>query len=184
MRRDDTTQELRIKKLRTSPSSKRREVALELAKSESAIVVKELIHMARGGRRTLLRWYNLEDQLIALEALGDTRSQEALDYLELVRTRKVSLTQSSYVGGTQEVQVITFYATVEFPNSRRGLRKHMKYEFERGSSHSIPPYDDPDTEDYPAGESKCVEVEQSIRALVIIKASIEKLRQQLFTQSP
>jgi len=48
----------------------------------------ELLRMAKGGRRTGLTWYNLEDQLTAIDALGETGSEQALDYLRLLSIRK------------------------------------------------------------------------------------------------
>jgi hypothetical protein len=70
-----------VHKLRTAPANQRRVLAIELARTRSDEVTNELIKMVESGRRTWVSHHTADDQLIGVEALGETGDKEALDYL-------------------------------------------------------------------------------------------------------
>ena len=72
-----------IEELRKSRTDLRRERALELAKTNSPERITELIRMVEARRKRLL-WYNLSDQKIGVEALGETGDDFARAYLQRV----------------------------------------------------------------------------------------------------
>lgn len=104
-----------IKKLRKCSSQERISVAIELAKTGTDKGIRELIRMVEGRRRYLLSWYDLDDQLIGIEALGETRKKEALEYLEKVYTtlRKSHGIETVVAGGGSEPRDDNVY-TISF----------------------------------------------------------------------
>lgn len=82
-----------LQRLRTCSTEERRDVAMELAQIQSKESVEALKYVADGNLRTQQRhWYTLgikvdhyfrfNDQLTAIEALGETGHRQALDYLK------------------------------------------------------------------------------------------------------
>lgn len=122
-----------IKRLRKCSSQERRSVAIELAKTGNDNGIRELIRMIEGRRKYLLCWYNLDDQLIGVEALGETGKKEALEYLEKVYTtiRKSHGTETTVVAGGSEprdddVYTISF-EIYHYPLARAGLGESLSY---------------------------------------------------------
>lgn len=79
-----------IRELRTFPSQERRNIAISLGKLASDKAVIELKRMVDGERKRLLKWYDFEDQLIGVEALGETKRKDVLEYLRHMYTSLVS----------------------------------------------------------------------------------------------
>jgi hypothetical protein len=75
-----------VEKVRRCRQADRRSCAQELAKAGTDEAVGELIRMVRGDRRRGLLSYSVEDQLIGVEALGETANRKALEYLKHVYT--------------------------------------------------------------------------------------------------
>jgi hypothetical protein len=63
-----------VAELRCCSQKRRMEVAMALAQIGTHEAVGELIRMADGCRRRQLCWYTLEDQLLAVQALGASNS--------------------------------------------------------------------------------------------------------------
>jgi len=54
----------------------------ELVKSANREAITFLIYIAKGLKRSFLRYYDFEDQVYAMEALIKTRSKEGIDFLK------------------------------------------------------------------------------------------------------
>lgn len=123
-----------VKKLRTCSKEERRAAAMELAQTGTDEAIRELIAMADGRRRYGLSWYDLDEQLIGVEALAETKSQIALNYLrkvyktidETTNTKDVLL----YCGGhapESDVWGQETYGLYTFPKARGKLAESLKY---------------------------------------------------------
>lgn len=75
-----------IKKLRASSPEERKDIALALGKIASDKAVIELKKMVEGRWKRIFEWYNFEDQLIGVEALGETGRRDVLEYLNHIYT--------------------------------------------------------------------------------------------------
>ena len=80
-----------IKLLRRCRPEDRKAAALALARTQRSLAVDELIRMAEGGHP-----YTKDDQLVAIEALGETRSRRALEYLSDLYQATVSLESNQF----------------------------------------------------------------------------------------
>jgi len=76
--------DLLVKALRTSTRENAREAAMTLVRQADPIAVDELKKMAMGSKRGLFKRYSPEHRLIALEALGETKDAQALDWLRSI----------------------------------------------------------------------------------------------------
>ena len=116
-----------VHQLRISGAPWRKRIATELAERGDEFVVNELIRMAEGRRRTYLRFYDLDDQLTAIEALSQTKSERALCFLRNLRhSNATSLTMFYHFQGGDIISEY-YVETIEFPNARRALRKSLKF---------------------------------------------------------
>lgn len=75
-----------IKQLRTSSPEERKDIALALGKISSDEAVFELKKMVEGKWRRFFKRYDFEDQLIGVEALGETGREDVLEYLKHIYT--------------------------------------------------------------------------------------------------
>ncbi|MFQ5531955.1 MAG: HEAT repeat domain-containing protein [Candidatus Nanoarchaeia archaeon] len=130
-----------IQKLRTSPVGERN-IARELANIGSRKAVAELKKMVEGKIKAYsLRtyktfWlkrpirYSPHEQRIGIEALGETRSPDALDYLRRLYTYEIFKEgRESHV--VQGIDPIHDYWQVEiyrYPNAPAGLGDNLSYE--------------------------------------------------------
>ena len=80
-----------IKLLRRCRPEDRKAAALALARTQRSVAVDELKRMAEGGHP-----YTKDDQLVAIEALGETRSRRALEYLSDLYQATVSLESNQF----------------------------------------------------------------------------------------
>lgn len=125
-----------VKQLRTCPAEHRRFAALKLAENGTDEDVRELIRMVEGRRRSWFFWYDYEDQLTGVEALGDTGSRKALEYLKFVyqaehRTEiegmaNVPMDKHEQYMGRIEVEYNEMQVVV-YPNARGTLRESLDY---------------------------------------------------------
>ncbi len=91
-------------------SKKRREAAIRLAKTSTKKAVKKLIRQAEGGIILGIPRSSLTGQLIAIEALGETGSKGALDYLLAINLSYSDSYETSVFRGDQEsLESVTRY---------------------------------------------------------------------------
>jgi hypothetical protein len=138
-----------IQRLRTCSVEERRAVAMELARSRTDEAVAELIKRINDGKYCPAKygkrhWFSLsesllqeevcegdyESQLVAIEALGETRREEALKYLIwLYKERK---TEGRYRGGTMQgsgdLPSGGYDRCFSYPNANGPLAKALKWE--------------------------------------------------------
>ena len=112
-----------IERLKTCPAKERKAVAKELAQSGTDESVLELIRMVKGGRRRRLSWYNLEDQLIGIDVLGETKSKVALNYL---RKLNVTVEESEVEKSGHNGWNNTTYLYETYPHARGKLYGKLK----------------------------------------------------------
>lgn len=123
-----------VQRLRTCSAEERRAIAMELAITRKETALTELKWMVEGGSRGSLRWYNYDDQLIGIEALRETGTGEALEFLCKVYSSVFSFstgdshsnyeTDSGYgVTVIYDVARITF----RFPWAKKNLRRRLAY---------------------------------------------------------
>jgi len=118
-------------KLKTGNEEERKKAALELA--EYAVkghdqAYSELIKMAEGRRRKILKSYNLADQVAAIEALSLTGRQDALIYLKSLQIYKEQYTESCTglaCGSDRYSQWVAI--SYEFVNAKKELGDKMRY---------------------------------------------------------
>jgi len=111
-----------VERLRTCQDDKRKDFAVLFAKTRADVVLLELIRMVEGRRRLWFSWYGLEDQLVGVEALGETNSKDAKDYLDWLNITKPYLESTSGYFGAH-----TDYEYDIYPNARGRLRKELKH---------------------------------------------------------
>ena len=125
--------------------------------------------MANAEPREWIRHYGFKDQLIALEALGMTRSQEALKYLEDLYTPTIGREYSIDPGGRYSAfdpyDVIEVYT---YPNARGQLGDALEFRADVMTTSSF-------KEDYEADLqsevwSRLMEVKKTDAHRVIIEA--------------
>ncbi len=109
-----------IRQLKKKPRKLRHNVAKELSlivnksanERSNKRAIRALIKMADGGRRKWFSRYDLADQCCAIEALAETGSKEALDYLKrLIWFEAERINYSSHWSVWQKVRYI-------FPNAK------------------------------------------------------------------
>ncbi len=134
-----------IQRLRTCPVEERRAIAMELAQTGTDEAVTELVKIVEGGNytpprynkkhwysldRTLLEeenfQYNSDEQLMAVEALGETRSRKAYNYLNWL----IAKTKSSRrrYGMKCRGGFVAMRQFVRFPRAKGGLYKMLQYD--------------------------------------------------------
>jgi len=122
-----------VRRLRTCSAEERPAVAMELARTGTDESVQELIRMVEGRHRKGLSWYNLDDQLTGVESLGETKSINALQYLQRAysTTNVTEETESEVKSGGSDPRdddVYTVYFEVHhFPLARRALAISLSY---------------------------------------------------------
>lgn len=127
----DSAQDL-VQRLRTCFAEERKAAAIELAKTETNEAVAELIRMAEGRRRYWLSWYTLDDQLIGVEALGESRSKNALEYLHIlsqsksVEARRKWIPYRTSMPTPQSAEVYRDCFPNCFPNAKGELRNVLE----------------------------------------------------------
>lgn len=126
-----------IQRLRTCSLEDNPDIARELAQTGTDEAVKELIYIADGNKiyrninGTLFssivsffkpQKYGLNEQLIAIDALGEIRNQKALDFLNelLVNEDASNLPETNFIGSNEH-----FYNGREFIYAKGELRKHL-----------------------------------------------------------
>jgi hypothetical protein len=115
-----------VEKLRTCPAEERREIAIELAKTGSENALSELKRMVEAERIRWLSWYNFNDQLIGIEALGETKRKEALDYLKsLLETTEVCVESSSRGNALQEEYWTDETIMIRYIHAEGELAEHL-----------------------------------------------------------
>jgi len=142
-----------VQRLRTCSAGERRAVAMELAQTRNDEAVDKLIKIVNGGDYTPPvygrkhnyslfksklgeeRWQNgLADQLLAIEALGCTRSEKAFNFLlelyetkreykEIARECTYPMHGSGDLPSSESVDKISF----SFPNSKGELARELTY---------------------------------------------------------
>lgn len=106
---------------------------MELAQTGSNEAIAELIRMVEGRHRRRLSWYSPADQLVGVEALGETSNQNALDYLKKVYgTVRGSDEFDHHVGGggsePRDDDVWTIHFKVHtYPNAKGMLAGNLAY---------------------------------------------------------
>ena len=125
-----------VKQLRMCPENHRKVAALKLAQNGTDEGVMELIRMVEGRWRRWFFWYDYEDQLIGVEALGETGSEKALEYLRFVY-RAESKTRIEGMAGMPMDKHEQFVGrleveyhemdVIEYPNARGSLRENLDY---------------------------------------------------------
>ena len=109
--------------LRTCSSNERESFAISLGQTGTNYAVGQLVRMARGRRRFWFNWFDYRDQLIGIQALGETRSERALEFLRKTYQKRetvfcISSRKCSYESGTG--------VDCDFPNAGN-LRRKLKY---------------------------------------------------------
>jgi hypothetical protein len=113
-----------IQKLRDCYEGEGKEIAMELARSGDEENFNELKLMASGGRRSYFRYYRLADQLIGIEALGETANEDALRYLQEINTPKVNISVATVDNGPSGTTT-TYHEYHHYPNAGRELRSNL-----------------------------------------------------------
>jgi len=192
-----------IKKLRTCPTEKRKDIAMQLAKEGSEENISELINMVNGEIRLLYpetktehkeieypKWfglmrgikeiphevypevetYNYEDQIIGIEALGETCSKEVLNFLKELKEYNISSScgqhqdsQASYYGSWENVDI-------SFSNIKGPLKKKMNL-----SEH----FEHPSESDEGTGRDILKEKIPHIKEYQLILNSISKVKERI-----
>jgi hypothetical protein len=104
-----------VSKLRTCPAEERKAVAIDLGRTGSDEAISELINMVEGDY--------LDSQLIAVEALGETRNKTAFEYLKKLSyiSHSFEKTSEQTMGTAGNATVIYGDLTVECCNARGEL---------------------------------------------------------------
>ena len=95
--------------------------------------IPKLIRMANGERRSLWRRYNYKDQLLGIEALGETKHPDALSFLKSLsagQTQRGSRDVTMHGQGSGDCNPYNVSIAVEyvtFPMARGELRKNLEY---------------------------------------------------------
>lgn len=119
-----------IQKLRTCSKEERKAVAMELAHTKSDEAIVELKRMVEGERRYWFNWYKLEDQLIGVEALGETSNRNVLDYLVKIYTPSImhERRSSSAMCGSDPIYDEWSVEVYSYSLAKYELAKDLSYE--------------------------------------------------------
>ena len=133
-----------VRRLRTCPAQERKDVALELAHTGTNRAVAELIRMTKGRRRHWFTWYNFDDALIGVEALGESRSKRGLEYLRKISSYTKGYVQNHVVSQWTSGTTITRgeERNISFPYAPTILRDQLPYDIWWDSSHPPEPEDE------------------------------------------
>jgi uncharacterized caspase-like protein len=110
-----------LEELKESTDNKEKEsIAIELAYTSSNNSISELINMVEGKRKKYMEFYDFDDQLIGIKALGETGNIDALEYLITLLECKCTFKKFN-----KETEFgITTY---NFPNAKKILKNKMSY---------------------------------------------------------
>ena len=114
-----------IQRLRTCSAEERKTSAMELAKNGTDEAVRELVRMVGGKRRRWLSFYNFNEQKIGIEALGETRSKKALDYLKNLVSYEIKSLGKYYTPQSFDEEVEQ-ECEINFPNARGKLSRNLR----------------------------------------------------------
>ena len=183
-----------IQKIRNCPKEEMKDLAIELGKTGTKESVDELIRIADGGKYTpekitykekpwyslkrkeidrieLEKWeYSLHEQLIAIDALGETKSGVALEYLnnllekDEIEEDGIIRWSDDYIIGPRGI------VDIEFPNAKGYLKKELHYSFRLGTGTALFYYQD---------NWQIVAEHNSDKTVKLIEASIAKIRRDL-----
>ena len=116
-----------IQILRTCSKEETVAAAMELAHTGTDEAVNELIRMIEANRRYRLRWYGYDDQLTAIDALGETGSRKAHNYLnELINTTR-SRFWAECIASQGDSWFESAFEGVTFTKARNELREQLRY---------------------------------------------------------
>ncbi len=123
------------KRLRTCAQSEREGVAIQSARSGGQDAVAELIRMVEAKKRSLFSRYDYEDQLTGVKALGETRSREALNYLQglYTPTKDVPVAAASQTSRREAGRafIVTHEKVgADYPNAKDELRRRLSHEID------------------------------------------------------
>ena len=130
-------------------------------------------------------YYGLEDSLKAIEALGESGSPEALEFLEKIYTPKINYQSERYfVSGGSEPRdddwkyLIT--TSVFYPNAQGDLQDTLAYIVNSEDVYEDDPDDDSDDVDYlkklERGE---LAPPENVKAHIVLQTAISKLKKVL-----
>jgi hypothetical protein len=148
-----------IKDLKSKSPSIRQDAARELGKLQVEDAVKPLIKMANGVRG-IFKKYNDEDQLAAVEALAETGSERALQFLHYLTTPSIGKEEKGTVVDGGRMEEATFSVEYEYIYARGALKKKL--------SHSI---------SYDWGAKPCVEDERKNETVVKIETALNRIKE-------
>lgn len=125
-----------VQRLRVCSADERRVVAMRLAQTGTDEAVTELIRVVERRRKRLLSHYSLDDQLLGVESLGETSSQNALNYLRQAYTPQVSVEERGFVRywgidppmNKSDAGVYWKVEVHKYPNAPLGLVEDLTYE--------------------------------------------------------
>ena len=126
-----------IQRLRTCGPEERKFAAIELARTGTDEAVAELKRMIEARRRRGLRWYDINDQLIGVEALSETNSPRALSYLREIYASQDKTLESREHNDGLSLREIGKKVEVFYPNAKRELRRRLRYTVEVTHPHEI-----------------------------------------------
>ena len=112
-----------IKELRKCSPEEKRELAIELARTRDLRIIDELIRMSEGRRNGLFSRYSEASQLIGLEALGETGSSYAIQYLIGLCERREFDVPKVYFSNTEDEPIDYLETRVFHPHARGKLGK-------------------------------------------------------------
>ncbi len=174
-----------VRRLRSCPSDERRAVALALAATGGSAAIDELVRITSGGFHTYQKgtwhslWqnvpdhYSLADQLIAVEALGETKSADVLAYLRNLYTpeiRRESRSESSS-NGSDSITDSWMEEVYCYPNATGNLARALMYTIDLTTSSWG--NESPNSAEHIEEERKTVP--EGMRAHHIVRAAIAKL---------
>lgn len=171
-----------IERLRAAENvEERKKLAIDLAKNGHEQDIDELIRMASGEARTYKRIllvfkteipYDSQDQLNAIEALGESNNLRALGYLNNLLVKEVEPIPYDYVVGDRGVtpynEKLKYRA--RYPNITGELGKKLYVELEA---------DPMDREDQISSEKGVEVISDGFPEIIQIKGSIARLDQRL-----
>ena len=137
-----------VEKLRTCSIDKRRSVAVELGKTRTDQAVMELQNMVGGGvrdytdRTCRTLWfkrairYTVEEQYIAVSALGETGRKDVLEYLKKMYTPSVQVEdrESHTVQGVDGIDDYWKAEVYRYPHAQIVFAQNLRYEVNLTSS--------------------------------------------------
>lgn len=111
---------------------RRRGAGEALADLATPAAIDVLKRVASGGKRNFLRRHSLNDQLLAIECLGQSGRLEALAFLKYVYSPTITFTYNSYNAGygSGGVDVTDTYEVCSYPNASPTLNRSLSFSIE------------------------------------------------------